>query len=372
MDSSTIKPPPNIRSVPSIGIRPAPSTGTTPIPKPRIKTSQRTIRPAPKPKEYAVIEKTPVTTATTEIVTTDADALDTKVITENPELGESVVDTVDSVMTKLNASGFDGLNPLSSNPTEQSLKNAELAINVTSLAFAVGLGITGFGVPFIPVVFAMGMGLKSLLNHINTQDDILLIYNILHMYFMLVTYPTVRSVLQRIDCKSQKKEDCPKVMFVKSNFKDPMAEEKVIEFIEYGLAKYIEVVTLLVKKSEVQVSEKILDCHNICTGLFTSITKYLELNNEEPNLDMIAANVMFTPNNATEATTAVNIINDNVQKKISNTGKVLMDRGYSIFASITRSTVAVYMGGTRKYKKANKKNKTNKQIKQKTNKPKNK
>ena len=50
-------------------------------------------------------------------------------------------------------------------------------------------------------------------------------------------------------------------MFVKSNFKDPRAEDKVIEFIEDGIAKYIELVTLLVKKSEVQVSEKILDCH---------------------------------------------------------------------------------------------------------------
>ena len=259
-------------------------------------------------------------------------------------------------MTKLNAAGFDGLNPLSSSPTEQSLRNAELAINVTSLAFAVGLGITGFGLPFIPVVFAMGMGLKSLLNHVNSQDDILLIYNILHMYFILVTYPTVRSILQRIDCKSQKKEDCPKVMFVKSNFKDPRAEDKVIEFIEDGIAKYIELVTLLVKKSEVQVSEKILDCHNICTGLFTSITKYLEVNNEESNLDMISANILFTPSNATEATSAVNIINDNIQKKISITGKVLMDRGYSIFASITRASPS--MGGNRRnYVSKNKKTK---------------
>jgi hypothetical protein len=346
------------QSVPVNEVRKGPTRMASPTPRGRrIPRNRSQIVISNQPLDDTNI---PINISNADIVKTEAVALDTKVITENPQLGESVVDTVDSVMNKLNAAGFDGLNPLSANPTEQSLKNAELAINVTSLAFAVGLGITGFGVPFIPVVFAMGMGLKSLLNHVNTQDDILLIYNILHMYFMLVTYPTIRSVMQRIDCKSQKKEDCPKVTFVKSNFKDPRAEEKVIEFIEDGLAKYIEVVTLLVKKSEVQVSEKILDCHNICTGLFTSLTKYLELNNEEPNLDMIAANVMFTPNNATEATTAVNIINDNVQKKISITGKVLMDRGYAIFSSITRAGAAVGIGGTRKYKKNQKKPKKTK------------
>ena len=314
-----------------------------PLPKPRVSRKSRN-RTQIMPSEPLDETTIPITTANTDIVQPEAEALDTAVITENPELGDSVVDTVDSVMNKLNASGYQGLNPISSSPSEQSLKNAELAINVTSLAFAIGLGASGFGIPFIPVVFAMGMGLKSLLNHINTQEDILLIYNILHMYFILTTYPTIRSVLQRMDCKAQK-DDCPKVTFVKSNFKDPRADEKVIEFIEDGLAKYIELVTLLVKKSEVQVSEKILKCHNICTGLFTTITKYLELNNEEPNLDMISANILFTPTNATEATSAVNSINTNVRQKISTTSKVLLDRGYSIFSSITRATGVGLMGG---------------------------
>jgi hypothetical protein len=181
------------------------------------------------------------------------------------------------------------------------------------------------------------------------------------MYFILITYPTIREILKRINCKSEttNKDSCPKVTFFKSNFKDPKADEKIIEFIEDGLSKYIELVTLLVKKSETQVSEKILNCHNICTGLFTTITKYLELNNEVPNIDMISANILFTPSNASEATSAVNVINQNVQKKIAITGKVLMDRGYAIFSSITRATGVVIMGGRKKYLSQRKKLKKN-------------
>jgi hypothetical protein len=357
LSQPTIRPPPKKTSS-DLGLQPISRPSMIqrtirPPPAPRKKKPRSTL-PLPTPTESLDETTVPLTAANTDIVTPEAEVLDDKVITENPELGESVVDTVDSVMNKLNASGYQGLNPITSSPSEQSLKNAELAINVTSLAFAIGLGASGFGIPFIPVVFAMGLGLKSLLNHVNSQEDVLLIYNILHMYFILTTYPTIKSVLQRIDCKSQKKDDCPKVTFVKSNFNDPRADEKVLEFIEDGLAKYIELVTLLVKKSDVQVSEKILNCHNICTGLFTTITKYLELNNEEPNMDMISANILFTPSNASEATSAVNVINQNVQKKIAITGKVLMDRGYAIFSSITRATGVGLMGGKNYVSKKNK------------------
>jgi hypothetical protein len=339
-------------SIPTPIVRRGPNLSLKP--KPRI-AKNRNKTPAPQNLDETTL---PITVSNADIVKPEAEALDTAVITENPQIGESVVDTVDSVLTKLNEAGYQGLNPISTSPSEQSLKNAELAINVTSLAFAVGLGVSGFGIPFIPVVFAMGMGLKSLLNHINSEQDILLIYNILHMYFILITYPTIREILKRINCKSEttNKDSCPKVTFFKSNFKDPKADEKIIEFIEDGLSKYIELVTLLVKKSETQVSEKILKCHNICTGLFTTITKYLELNNEEPNMDMISANVLFSPANANEATTAVNQINTNVRRQLSTTTKVLVDRGYSIFSAITR-TGMVPMGGKKsrqKYKRSKK------------------
>jgi len=296
----------------------------------------------------------PITTPTTEIITSNAELLDNEIKTTNPELGESVVDTVDSVMNTLNASGYQGLNLTASSSAEQSIKNAELAINVTSLAFSIGLGVSGVGIPFIPLVFAMGMGLKMLLNYVNTEEDILLIYNILHMYFILTTYPTVQKVLQHIDCKTQPDRECPKVTFIKSNFTDPKADEKIIEFIENGLSKYIEIVTTLVKNSSVHVSEKILKCHNICVGLFTTITKYLELNNEEPNIDMISANILYTPNNATEATRAVNDINTKVQKKIKSTGINIMNRGYSILSDITGISMATGGKIRKKYKKLKK------------------
>jgi hypothetical protein len=73
-------------------------------------------------------------------------------------------------------------------------------------------------------------------------------------------------------------------------------------------------------------------------------------------MDMISANVLFSPANANEATTAVNQINTNVRRQLSTTTKVLVDRGYSIFSAITR-TGMVPMGGKKsrqKYKRSKK------------------
>ena len=89
---------------------------------------------------------------------------------------------------------------------DERLENIEKAVDISVLTLAIAFGSTGFGVPFIPIMIGISLALKSYITSFASAEDILLIWNMVHMYAILISYPSVYQILKYKEYEARRSE----------------------------------------------------------------------------------------------------------------------------------------------------------------------
>jgi hypothetical protein len=299
------------------------------------------------------------------VVTTDPELMWSKI--ENI-IDEPVVEKLYNALDNDIATGTDISDPKLY--TTAKINNIEIVVNLVSMVAAIGVGATGIGIPFIPMIFAISAGIKSMLNTTITAEDILLISNIIHQYVMLTSYPSIVKIMEYKSCIETGGIQCTKVITFEGTGELDDIGHPIFKFINELFDEYInQMMKMVSNKNKKKKDNKtsIIDTHSICSGIFTTLNEYLHMQGERATMAYFKAHPIFKANtsNIKDAEQkAIQVeksitasfkktllsLSTSVQKKISATMVNIIDDSSSYVKTV--ASVVSSAGTKRKKKRA--------------------
>ena len=226
--------------------------------------------------------------------------------------------------------------------TKKQLKTREHATTILLLVLSLGtigslVATGGSGIIIVPFLFGIGLALKNAIINSNlSQEDLLLIENILYMFALLKSCPTIQKILENKACmqnntsiktqpsnsfwnfigrsKSSTVEipeqptQCMDVTTfekqINMNWREGV-DTKIVAFISGILDEFIKQLELMVimlsdKSAKGNAKTIIIDAHSKCSGISTTILNYLKLNDEIPTIALLQTQPMFGSQAATD------------------------------------------------------------------------
>ena len=271
--------------------------------------------------------------------------------------------------------------------TKKELKNREHATTILLLVLSLGtigslVATGGSGIIIIPFLFGIGLALKNAIINSNlSQEDLLLIENILYMFALLKACPTIEKILEHKACMQNSATIKPQPPnsfwnFIGRSTSTPIVftsldqptqcrdvttfenqvdskweqgvDTKIVAFISGTLDEFIKQLELMVimlsdKRAKGNAKKIIIDAHSKCSGISTTILNYLKLNNETPTIESLQQQPMFVPQ-------AANLEIQQAYTNTSNKSKLLIETAFEKVSNFVLFTGimfrnAVYHGG---------------------------
>lgn len=291
--------------------------------------------------------------------------------------------------------------------TKKQLKTIEHATTILLLVLSLGtigslVATGGSGIIIVPFLFGIGLALKNAIINSNlSQEDLLLIENILYMFALLKSCPTINKILENKACmqnnaiikqqppnsfwnfigRSKAYTSIETIVETPTSCSDVTTFEnklnlkwkqgidiKIVNFISGTLDEFIKQLELMVimlsdKSAKGNAKNIIIDAHSKCSGISTTILNYLKLNDEIPTIELLQQQPMFGSQDATNEIQEV--YNDSSQKT-----KLLIETAFEkvsnfvLFTGIMfRNAVLPQHNGGKSLRKHKKRKRTTRKLK---------